>query len=196
MLTLLLLTHFLSRSQQGFYFQFSDILSLQIFFELGLAHVLVQFASHEYAQLKWTSVGTVEGDLTSKVRLASLLLVIVKWYGTITVLLILLLLPGGSIFFLRYGVDYPGIGWQVPWFWIVLVTAGSLAVSPLLAVLEGCGLIARLARLQLILGMIGSLLSRNCALAVADETALFYGFVVDIGTSLFFHSHHKRNAHN
>ena len=183
--TLLLLTHFLSGPQQGFYFQFADILGLQIFFELGLAHVIVQFASHEFAGLHWTDTGIVEGTPAAKTRLASLLRLIVRWYGVTALLIILVLLPAGSAFFLHYGSAYPNIGWQTPWVWIVFVTAGSLAVSPLLAVLEGCGLIAQIARLQLILGVIGSVLfwialSRHYGLYTAPvtNTVAFAGTVV------------------
>ncbi len=156
--TLFLLIHFLSRAQQGFYFTFADILGLQVFFELGLAHVLVQFASHERAGLEWTAAGTLEGDPVCKARLSSLLQMVVRWYGVITLLLLLLLLPGGAAYFHRYGARYPNIAWQIPWVWIVFVTAGSLALSPLLALLEGCGLIARIARMQMIQNAVGSLL--------------------------------------
>ncbi len=154
--TLLLLTRFLSRAQQGFYFTFADVLGLQVFFELGLAHVLVQFASHERAGLEWTSEGILEGDPVCKARLASLLGMIVKWYGVITILLVAALLPGGALYFHRFGVHYRNVAWQLPWVWIVIVTAGSLALSPLLALLEGCGLIARIARIQLLQNMVGS----------------------------------------
>ncbi len=158
LISLVLLTRFLSGAQQGFYFTFADILGLQVFFELGLAHVLVQFASHERARLEWTANGLLEGDPVAKLRLASLLRLIVRWYGAMTVLILLLLLPGGAAYFLRYGVHDTHIAWQLPWVWIVCVTAGSLAVSPLLALLEGCGLIARIARVQMLLAIVGSLL--------------------------------------
>ncbi len=156
--TFFLLTQFLSRAQLGFYVTFLDVLGLQVFFELGLAHVLVQFASHERARLEWTAAGTLEGDPVSKARLSSLLRMVVRWYGVITILLLLLLLPGGVAYFHRYGAQYPNVPWQLPWVWIVFVTAGSLALSPLLALLEGCGLIARIARMQMIQNAVGSLL--------------------------------------
>ena len=156
--TLVLLTRSLSRTEQGIYFTFTDILGLQVFFELGLAHVLNQFASHERAGLEWTAAGLLEGDPVSKTRLASLLRLVVRWYGVTTLLLVLLLLPGGIVYFSKYTAHGAAVAWQIPWLWIVLVTGGSLAISPLLALLEGCGLIVQLTRLQFILGLIGSLL--------------------------------------
>jgi hypothetical protein len=157
LITLILLTRTLSRTQQGFYFTFTDVLGLQVFFELGMAHVLNQFASHERAKLEWTEKGTLEGDAGAKARLASLLRLIVRWYGVSTLLVVALLLPGGYFYFLRCTVG-TSIAWQMPWIWIVLATAGSLAISPLLALIEGCGLIAQLARMQLAVGMAATLL--------------------------------------
>ncbi|HLH79467.1 MAG TPA: hypothetical protein VKV29_04200, partial [Chthonomonas sp.] len=72
-LSLLLISRFLTPVEQGYYFTFADILALQIFFELGLSTVLVPFASHEFAHLRWTDRGILEGDTTAKSRLASLL---------------------------------------------------------------------------------------------------------------------------
>ncbi len=158
LITLILLTKNLSRIEQGLYFTFTDVLGLQVFFELGMAHVLNQFASHERAGLEWTAQGTLEGDPLSKARLASLLRLIVRWYGIATLLLLLLLLPGGYYYFLRYAPGNDLVAWQIPWLWIVLATAGSLAISPLLALIEGCGLIAQLARMQVVVGITGSIL--------------------------------------
>ena len=38
----------LSDIEQGYYFLFGSILALQVFFELGLSQVLIQFVTHEY----------------------------------------------------------------------------------------------------------------------------------------------------
>jgi len=156
--TLILLTRSLSRVEQGFYFTFNDVLAMQVFFELGLAYVLVQFASHERAHLNWTEAGLLEGDPVALARLASLLRLSVTWYGVVALLVALLVLPGGWLFFHRHEPPGTTVGWQWPWLWIVLVTSGSLVLSPLLAVLEGCGLIAEITRIQVVQSIAGSLL--------------------------------------
>ena len=154
--TLLLMTRFLSPVQQGYYFTFGSVLGLSVFFELGLSLVLIQFASHERASLEWTAAGTLEGDPAAKARLASLLRRSLKWYAVAAGLLAIVLLPVGFVFFSRH--PNPGIVWQIPWVWIVLVTSLTVALTPVLAILEGCGLIAKIARLQMWQTFAGSLL--------------------------------------
>lgn len=55
-LTILLIATRFSKVEQGFYYTFSSILALQVFFELGLLTVLAQFAAHEFAFLSWDGV--------------------------------------------------------------------------------------------------------------------------------------------
>ena len=156
LVTVLLMARFLSPVQQGYYFTFGSVLGLSVFFELGLSLVLIQFASHERAALEWTANGTLEGDPAAKARLASLMRLSLKWYGVAGGLLAVVLLPVGFIFFSRHA--NPGVVWQGPWVWIVLVTSLTVALTPVLAVLEGCGLIAKIARLQMWQNFAGSLL--------------------------------------
>ena len=158
LVSIALLTHSLTRAEQGFYFLFTDVLAVQIFFELGLAYVLVQFASHERARLEWTASGVLRGDEAALGRLASLLRLSVRWYAAVAVLVVLLILPGGWLFFSLHAPPGSHIAWRGPWVWIVIVTAGSLSLSPLLAVLEGCGLIADIARVQVFQSITGSIL--------------------------------------
>ena len=144
----LLIVRFLSPIQQGFQYTFVSVLSLQVFFELGLTYVVLQFTSHERAHLNWTPRGTLDGDVTAKARLGSLMRLTLKWYALAAGLLTILLVPIGLWFF-RNSPDaaYAGI-WQVPWVWLVLTTAGTLLLSPIFAVLEGCGLVADVARFR------------------------------------------------
>ncbi len=182
LVTLMLLTRSLSRNEQGFYFLFNDILAMQVFFELGLAYVLVQFASHECAHLSWTKEGLLEGDSAALSRLASLLRLSFTWYSAVALLVALVLLPGGWLFFSRHDPIGTNVAWQWPWLWIVLVTCGSLILSPLLAVLEGCGLIAEITRIQVVQSIVGSLLFWSAlmchwglATAPITNTVMFVG---------------------
>ena len=146
--SLLLVARFLSPVQQGFYYTFASLLALQIFFELGLSYVVLQFASHEKARLTWTERGTLEGDAAAKLRLGSLLRLALTWYGVAACLMVVLILPIGLVFFGRNSSAASGGGWQLPWIWLTLTTAGTMLVSPVFAVLEGCGLVAEVARFR------------------------------------------------
>jgi O-antigen/teichoic acid export membrane protein len=156
--SLVLLTRFLSPDEQGFYFTFVDILALQIFFELGLSTVVMQFASHERAQLNWTADGRLEGDAQALQRLGGLLRLSLLWYAVVSLLVLLVVLPTGLVFFGTHAPRGHTIAWQLPWLWIVIVTACTLAISPLMALLEGCGLVAEIAFVLMTQSVVGSLL--------------------------------------
>jgi hypothetical protein len=119
--SLLLVARFLTPVQQGFYYTFASLLALQIFFELGLSYVVLQFASHEKARLTWTERGTLEGDATAKLRLGSLLRLALTWYGVAACLMVALVLPLGLVFFGRNSSTASGGGWLLPWIWLTLL---------------------------------------------------------------------------
>ena len=157
LVTLILLTRHLSPAQQGYYFTFSSALAMVVFLELGLQFVILQFASHERALLEWTPRGTLDGDPAAKGRLGSLLRVMTRWYSGIGLLFALAVIPAGLWFFSKQTHGIPAHEWQTPWIWIVIVSAGSLAVMPLMSVLEGCGLVAEIASMQAAQNVVGSI---------------------------------------
>ncbi len=159
LVTLALLTRFLSRDQQGLYYTFGSVLNLVVFFELGLTFVIMQFASHERAKLEWASDGTLQGEPEAKARLAGLLRFTLIWYGILAVLVVATILPLGLLFFGRYAPHGVPLVWRAPWVWTVLLCAMSLALTPLFAVLEGCGLIAEIAKIQMVQLVLASLLN-------------------------------------
>ena len=60
--TVLFLPLYLTPDLQGYYFTFASVLSIQIFFELGLNQILVQLVSHEVAHLNADANGRLTGD--------------------------------------------------------------------------------------------------------------------------------------
>ena len=70
--TVLLLPLWLGKVEQGYYFTFSSLLALQIFFELGMNQVVVQIVSHNFAHVQVDSDGKFGGDARRLARLASL----------------------------------------------------------------------------------------------------------------------------
>jgi len=157
-LTLLLVVSFLTPDEQGYYYTFASLLAMQILFELGMSYVVMQFASHEMANLRWSNEGVIEGDAQAKTRLRSLLMLVTKWYGVIAALIIVVILPIGWVFF---SVNHPqsSVDWQIAWLWLVLASAINIVFLPILAMLEGCGHIAEIARLRMYQNIFGSLVA-------------------------------------
>jgi hypothetical protein len=155
-ITLILIAHFLSPKAQGFYYTFSSVVALQMFFELGSSLVILQFASHEKAGLNWTKQRTLEGTPLNKQRLGSLLRLCFKWYIIIALLMVTALLPAG-IWFLGSNTSNIDVQWQLPWVLVVVSAGGILFLNSLLSFLEGCGLIAEIARMRLFQSLFSSL---------------------------------------
>jgi hypothetical protein len=164
-LTIVLIARFLRPEEQGFYYTFGSVIALNIFFELGLTYVLLQFASHEKAHLEWTSLGTLTGSEVAKMRLAALLKLALRWYSVAAVLVLLLVLPAGLFFFSRTSAPSPAIAWRTPWIWLATASALNLLVAPLFAILEGCGKISQIASMrvgQSVLANLGLWLTLLC----------------------------------
>lgn len=178
--TLLLIARSLTPIQQGFYYTFGSILGLQIFFELGLTYVVLQFVSHERAHLNWTPQGVLEGDPTAKARLSSLIRLTLKWYAIASGLLVFLLIPAGLLFFGRSPDSASAEFWKIAWIWLALITAGNLLLSPLFSVLEGCGLIAEVARFRLVQDLVAYPVLWICLFAGAGLLAIPFSQAVRI----------------
>lgn len=148
LVTIFMVTRFLSPELQGYYYTFNSLIALQIFVELGLTYVIVQFSSHEMARLAWQKDGTVRGDMQSKRRLQSLINFSITWFGSAALLMILILLPAGIFFFnLSVSADVP-FNTSIPWSILVLFTAINLIITAAAAILEGCGKVSDIALLR------------------------------------------------
>ena len=154
-ITLLLVARYLTPDEQGYYFTFASILAMQTLFELGMSVVVTQFSSHEMAHLTWHETGTLEGDARVKGRLRSLLLLVTKWYGVIAVLIIVVVLPVGWMFFSVNDTQLT-VNWKVVWIWLVLASVANIFFMPFLALLEGCGRVTEVALIRMKQNMIGS----------------------------------------
>lgn len=144
--TILIIPAFLSPTEQGYYYTFAGILSLHIFFELGLNQVVVQLVAHEAAHLR-ISGNALEGDDARIDRLASLVQLLRRWYLAAALLFGVIGGIAGAAFFHQQG-QLPIQEWLPVWVLLVLGTSLNLAFMPGLALLEGIGQIGQVARLR------------------------------------------------
>lgn len=122
---------------QGYYYAFESLIKLQIFVELGLGAVIVQFASHEWSKLGLDKTGKIVGDTVALSRLVSLASISTRWYLVGSVVLIVGLGIGGHLFFsMSY---YSGVYWTTPWVVLCVLTGLTVCLLPVWSLLEGCG---------------------------------------------------------
>lgn len=132
----LLIALYFSPVVQGYYYTFASVLALQVFAEMGLGAVLLQFASHEWAGLSHGANGVV-GRPENLSRLADIVRLAGRWYGVAAVVSTAGLMAGGFGFFRRQGqADVP---WVWPWLCLCGLTGVKLFFTPFFSILEGCG---------------------------------------------------------
>lgn len=156
-LIVVLIPIYLGRIEQGYFYTFAGLLGLQVFFELGINQVILQLVSHDFAHVDSSNPKKLSGDKFRLSRLNSLVRVIGRWYGIISILFFVVVGIGGVWFFLYKG-ELPITRWLGPWILLTFASAMNLFLSANLTVMEGCGEIASVARMRLTQSLIGSVL--------------------------------------
>lgn len=167
-------------SEQGYYYTFSSLVAAQILFELGSTFVVTQLTAHEKARL-------IEGagtEINPLDRLALILQFSDRWFVVAAVSYCAIIGGAGLFFFAVHGpLDFIQWGW--PWLLMVCASAAVLRQAARLALLEGAGEIAAVARLRLYQGVIGNVAmwallfagGKLWALTVVPATAALFSFV-------------------
>jgi O-antigen/teichoic acid export membrane protein len=139
---------YLTGVEQGFYYTFGSIIAIQIFFELGLNNVIVQYTAHEASHLTWHNSYLLDGESRYKSRLASLLRFSVKWNLIASLTFFVVLLIAGFLFFSSYQGDPNEVSWKIPWLLIAAGTAMNLFLMPILSMLVGLGKVKEVSKIQ------------------------------------------------
>lgn len=150
LISVIFISRYLNLIEQGYYYTFGSILSIQIFFELGLSGVITQFVAHEVALLKWEGPICLNGSPEALSRLSSLLRFCVKWFSFLAVILFTILIITGLFFFNKFGGKENNVDWITPWIIISFSTSCSFIFSPILAFLEGLGKVKNVAIFRLV----------------------------------------------
>lgn len=154
-IAILFVAKFLTLEEQGFYFTFASLTALQMFFELGLNGIVVQYVAHEAAHLQESGDEWI-GPEANKSRMASLLHFCVRWYAVVTLLFFVSLLVLGYYFFLS--TPHTGdIHWKGPWVCILVGVSLNLFFAVFLSFLEGLGKVQAVAKIRFIQQLSASL---------------------------------------
>lgn len=152
--TAILIATYFSPELQGYYYTFTTLLALQVFVELGLGTVAIQFASHEWSKLNLDESGRIVGDRDALSRLISIARVTAAWFLVGGVLVAIGLGVAGYAFF-SSSPDH-SINWVSPWFLLCAVTGLTIWMVPTWSLLEGCNQVARLYSFRFLQGLLVS----------------------------------------
>lgn len=127
-LTLLLISRFLSVTEQGYDYTFSSLFQIQVIFELGFSFVIMQLAAHEISALSFAPNGNLSGNIIAHSRLASILQKSVRWYSVAAVLMGIALLSSGFHFFSAHSAS--SVAWKLPWICLVSAAVLTFQIDP------------------------------------------------------------------
>ena len=145
--TVFFIARYLSPDEQGYYYTFASVLSIQVFFELGLNNIITQFVAHESSYLILNNDYKFEGDSQYKSRLSYLLKFSIKWYLIFAGVLLITLLIAGSFFFKKYST-VEGVVWVLPWMLLAVSSVFNFLTSPINAFIQGLGKVKEIAQIK------------------------------------------------
>lgn len=163
-ITIALISKFLTAEHQGYYYTFSSVVALQVFFELGFGGILAQFASHEMGKLSLKN-GVLKGDPISRDRLLSLVRLTLKWYSIVVLFVLITLSIVGFIFFNgNFSTQHhsAAVHWVNPWFILVILTSLSMYLTPIISLAEGCGLVVSVNKMRVRQAFVSSIAAWLC----------------------------------
>ena len=131
---LLMVPFFLTGAEQGYWFTFMSLSALMLLADLGFSNIILQFAAHEFAFLRFDEGGITGSELHLK-RLATFFVFCLKWSAVV----IMFALPGVSLTgFWLLSRKAAQVHWAWPWLLYVLATGLTFMNSSVLYFFEGC----------------------------------------------------------
>lgn len=147
LLTIACLAWFFTAEQQGYYYTFASLFSLQVFFELGFTFVLTQFSAHEFSKARAENSSLAEREHASA-RLHALISMSRRWFMLVAVAFWLSVTVAGLVFFTKNQAPSSSLAWQGPWLMAVAAFSCGILLLPLNAILEGCQKIKEVAYIR------------------------------------------------
>jgi hypothetical protein len=154
LITLFLISLFLTQEEQGYWFTMASIAALMMFADLGFFTITLQFSAHEFAYLKFEK-NSVVGDEEHRRRLASLFVFCLRWVILMVSVAFPVILVLGLIFISRKSTD---VHWVAPWIVYTAGTTLTFLTSALLYFIEGCDSVAAIQKIRLFTAVLAAVL--------------------------------------
>ncbi len=133
--TLILIPLFLTQEEQGYWFTFISLAALMILADLGFSNIVLQFAAHEFAYLRFNDKNQIVGEEINLKKLAAFFVFSIKW----AIFLIAVSLPVISVIgFYLLSQKPTEIHWSFPWLIYIAGSALTFFNSIILCFFEGC----------------------------------------------------------
>ncbi|MGV1017856.1 MAG: hypothetical protein ACOYBW_10835 [Fluviibacter phosphoraccumulans] len=142
--TIFFIPYGLNGTEQGYYYTFSSILAIQVFFELGLGQAIVQIVAHESVAINNEDYLLQE---EARARLGDFQKQIRKWFLLASLVFFALGCSIGVVILQRGGLDWGE--WLCQWVVLMGATSVVLFYSCRLSMIEGLSFVDEVAKLRL-----------------------------------------------
>lgn len=153
---LLFIPIYLNTIEQGYWYTFTSLAALAVFADLGFTNIILQFAAHEFAFLRFNENGTINGDAEHLGKLSSFFLFSLKWLVKIVMIVFPIIIFGGYCFLSSKNEH---INWEGAWIIYSVSSAFTFVNSIILSFFEGCNSVRKVQSIRLILAICNSLCS-------------------------------------
>lgn len=150
---------YLNPIEQGYWYTFMSIAALAIFADLGFSNIVLQFSAHEFAYLKFSEAGIIEGYQEHLNKLASFFRFSITWLLKVTLVVFPLIIIGGYIFL---DSKHENIEWSGPWLIYSLFSAIVFMNSIILSFFEGCNSVKVIQLIRLKITAISTTINLFC----------------------------------
>ncbi|MCR5756869.1 MAG: hypothetical protein K6F95_03065 [Selenomonas sp.] len=163
--------------EQGYWYTFTSIAALSIFADLGFTTIVLQFAAHEFAYLRFSDSHRLRGDKDHLWRLASFFRFMINWLGKIVSIVFPLIMVGGYYFL---SIKEDELYWQIPWLIYSLASAGAFISSALLSFFEGCNSVGLIQGIRFRVGVCQTVTTVSCLAVGLNIYALGIALMVNV----------------
>ncbi len=155
LVTLILIPLFLTQEEQGYWFTMTSLAALMILADLGFTNIVLQFAAHEFAYLRFSDQNQLVGEEKHLKKLATFFSFSIKW----AIFLICLSFPiilGIGFYILSQKAT--NINWSLPW--IIYMIGSSLIFfnGVILSFIEGCDSVSTVQKIRLSISALTAIL--------------------------------------
>ncbi len=157
--TALMVAHFMSPEEQGYFYTLGSLLSGYIILDLGFSSYLLQKSAQLSNGLIFDRQGEISPVGVQRDQFIAFSAWVFKWYRNAGVLALLILGPIGAYVLAQNGSNQTHTEWFWPWVLVVVAIAISMPSIGLFALMEGAGSIREVYLLRIAHYMIGALLA-------------------------------------
>jgi hypothetical protein len=144
-LMLFLIPIYLTAEQQGFWYTFSSLAALAVLADLGFSTIILQFAAHEFAYLKFNDNNEIVGEELHLKKLATLFVFCLKWSSGIIIIAFPIIFTIG---FYMLSSKSTNVLWYIPWMIYCISSAIVFFNATILYFFEGCNLVGKVQNIR------------------------------------------------